>query len=142
MPVKHSPPAKNTRSQRHQPVLAPTGRSPLDCTPSVAQLSANLDGGPPMEGKISRARSRLGEAEDEEEYSEETEVETTLAGDCEAFEAPNIAPCNQPLVSQAEPNFLKMMEQMTQFVGQLTQTVALKGNFKSPSIQDSINEGT
>ncbi|MBW0495148.1 hypothetical protein O181_034863 [Austropuccinia psidii MF-1] len=156
MPVQHSPPAKNTRSQRHQAVLTPTARAPLDCTPSVHQLSANLDRGPPMEGaapsrrggvksRRSRSfsgllggylgvsqgpRSRLGEAEDEEgeesveeEESEETEVAAALAGAPEAPEAPeapNLALSNQPSVSQAKPNFLKMMEQMTQLMVQLT----------------------
>ncbi|MBW0494443.1 hypothetical protein O181_034158 [Austropuccinia psidii MF-1] len=50
MPVQHSPPAKNTRSQRNPAVLTPTERVPLDRTPSVHQLSSNLDRGPPMEG--------------------------------------------------------------------------------------------
>ncbi|MBW0476563.1 hypothetical protein O181_016278 [Austropuccinia psidii MF-1] len=92
MPVQHSPPAKNKRSQRHQAVPTITARDPLDHTPSVHQLSANLDRGPPMEGeapsrrggvksrrsisfsgllsgypRISQGpRSRLGEAQDEE----------------------------------------------------------------------------
>ncbi|MBW0466719.1 hypothetical protein O181_006434 [Austropuccinia psidii MF-1] len=150
MPVQHSPPAKNTKSQRHQAVLTPTARAPLDCTPSVHQMSANLDRGPPMEGaapsrrgglksrrsrsfsgllggypSISQGpRSRSGEAEDAEgEESEETEVEASLEGAPEASEAQNLAPSNQPLVSQAEPNFLKMMEQMAQFMGRLTQVV-------------------
>ncbi|MBW0568805.1 hypothetical protein O181_108520 [Austropuccinia psidii MF-1] len=98
MPIQHSPPAKNTRSQRNPAVLTPTARVPLEHTPSVHQLSANLDRGPPMEGvapsrrggiKSRRsgsfscllggylgmsegARARLGEAEDEEgeEYEE------------------------------------------------------------------------
>ncbi|MBW0503991.1 hypothetical protein O181_043706 [Austropuccinia psidii MF-1] len=157
MPVQHSPPAKNTRSQRHQVVLTPTARAPLDRTPSVHQLSANLDRGPPLEGaapsrrggvksRISRSfsgflgghpsifqgpRSRSGEAEDEEgeesveeEEYEETEVAAALSGAPEASEAQNLAHSNQPFVSQAEPNFLKMMEQMTQLIGQLTQAVA------------------
>ncbi|MBW0505189.1 hypothetical protein O181_044904 [Austropuccinia psidii MF-1] len=81
-------------------------------------------------------RSRLGEAEDEEgEESEETEVESALAGAPEAFEASNISHYNQPLVSQAEPNCLKMMEQMTQFMGQLTQEVTLRENFKAPAFK-------
>ncbi|MBW0530463.1 hypothetical protein O181_070178 [Austropuccinia psidii MF-1] len=174
MPVQHSPPAKNTRSQRNTAVLTPAARVPLHRTPSVNQLSGNMDRGPPMEGaapskrggmksRISRsfyglfggypvmsegARARLGEAEDEEgEESEETEVATPLAGVPEVSEASNIAHPNQPLVSQAEPNFLKVMEQMTQFMGQLTQEVAPRDNskapaFKTPSIKAPDFHGT
>ncbi|MBW0490618.1 hypothetical protein O181_030333 [Austropuccinia psidii MF-1] len=76
-------------------------------------------------------RRRSGEAEDEEgeesveeEESEETEVAAVLEGAPEASEAPNLASSNQPIVSQDEPNFLKMMKQMTQFMGQLTQGVS------------------
>ncbi|MBW0585137.1 hypothetical protein O181_124852 [Austropuccinia psidii MF-1] len=85
-----------------------------------------------------------GEAEDVEgeESVEESEVAAALAGAPEASEAPNLAHSNQFLVSQAEPNFLKIMEQITQFMGQLTQAVASRDTSKSPSIQDSINEGT
>ncbi|MBW0466619.1 hypothetical protein O181_006334 [Austropuccinia psidii MF-1] len=107
MPVQHSPPAKNTRSQKNLPVLTPTARVPLYHTPLVHQLSANLDRGPPsrrggMKSRKSRsfsgvlggypgmsegARARLGEAEDEEgEDSEENEVETALEGSPEASE--------------------------------------------------------
>ncbi|MBW0587901.1 hypothetical protein O181_127616 [Austropuccinia psidii MF-1] len=82
------------------------------------------------------ARARLGEAEDEEgEESEETEVKTALEGVPEASEAANLAHSNQPLVSQAEPNFLKTMEQMTQFMGQLTQAVARRDNSKAPAFK-------
>ncbi|MBW0468049.1 hypothetical protein O181_007764 [Austropuccinia psidii MF-1] len=80
-------------------------------------------------------RGRLGESEDKEgeesvdkEGSEETEVKAALAGAPEASEGSNIALYNQPLVYQVEPKFLKMMEKMTQFMGQL-----------SPRIQNSIN---
>ncbi|MBW0497109.1 hypothetical protein O181_036824 [Austropuccinia psidii MF-1] len=150
MPVQHSPPAKNTRSQRNPAVLTPTARVPLDRTPSVHQLSANLDRGPPMEGaapsrrggmksRRSRsfsgllggypgmsegARARLGEVEDEEgeesveeEDSGETEVADALENAPEVPQGSNIAFSSQPLVSQAEPSLLKMMEQMTQFRG-------------------------
>ncbi|MBW0487478.1 hypothetical protein O181_027193 [Austropuccinia psidii MF-1] len=58
MPVQHGPPAKSTRSQRNSAVLTPTERVPLDCTPSVHQLSANLDRGPPMEGEAPSRSSR------------------------------------------------------------------------------------
>ncbi|MBW0561432.1 hypothetical protein O181_101147 [Austropuccinia psidii MF-1] len=79
---------------------------------------ANISQGP---------RSRSGESEDEEgeEYVEEEESEETeVAASPEVSEAPNLPPSTKPLVSQAEPNFLKMMEQMTEFMGQLTQAVA------------------
>ncbi|MBW0513156.1 hypothetical protein O181_052871 [Austropuccinia psidii MF-1] len=59
------------------------------------------------------ARARLGEAEDEEGGTHS----------------------NQPLVSQAEQNFLKMMEQMTQFMGQLTQAVAPGDDSKAPAFK-------
>ncbi|MBW0467364.1 hypothetical protein O181_007079 [Austropuccinia psidii MF-1] len=163
MPVQHSPPAKNTRSQRNPAVLTPTARVPLDCTPSVNQLSANLDRGPPMDraapsrrggmkSRISRsfsgllgdypgiskgARERLGEFEDEEgeasveeEDSGETEVADALAN---APEVPQGS--SQPLVSQTEPSRLKMMDQITQFMGQLTQAVTSRDNSKAPAFE-------
>ncbi|MBW0554922.1 hypothetical protein O181_094637 [Austropuccinia psidii MF-1] len=69
MPVQHSPPAKNTRSQRNPAVLIPTASVPLDRTPSFNQLSSNFDRGPPMKGeapfrrggmKLRRSRSFSG----------------------------------------------------------------------------------
>ncbi|MBW0484009.1 hypothetical protein O181_023724 [Austropuccinia psidii MF-1] len=81
-------------------------------------------------------RKRSGEAEDEEgesveeEEYEETEVAAALADGPEASEAPNLAHSDQPLASQAEPNFLKIMEQMTQYMGQLTQEVAKRDTSK------------
>ncbi|MBW0523920.1 hypothetical protein O181_063635 [Austropuccinia psidii MF-1] len=84
-------------------------------------------------------RGGLGEAEDEEgEESEETEVAAALAGAPETSEAVILAYSNQPLVSQAESNFLKMMEQMTEFMGQLTQAVAHRDNSKSPAFKTPL----
>ncbi|MBW0505999.1 hypothetical protein O181_045714 [Austropuccinia psidii MF-1] len=145
IPVQHSPPDKNTRSQRHQAVFTPTARAPLYCTPLFHQLSTNLDRGPPMEGAAScrrgGPRSRSGEADDEEgeesveeEEPEETEVEAAP----EASETPNLAPSNQPPVSQAEPNFLKMMEQMTKFMGKLTQAVAQRDTSRVPAFKTQL----
>ncbi|MBW0484230.1 hypothetical protein O181_023945 [Austropuccinia psidii MF-1] len=140
MPVQHSPPSKNTRSQRHKAVLTPTERAPLDHTQSVHQLSANLDRVPPMEGaepsRRGGPRSILGEAEDEKGLeSEETEMEDALTGFPEASEAANLAHFNKPLFSQDEPNFLKMMDQITQFMGKLTQAVAPRDNSKAPAFK-------
>ncbi|MBW0461428.1 hypothetical protein O181_001143 [Austropuccinia psidii MF-1] len=100
--VQHRHPAKNTRSQRNQAVLTPTARSPIDHTPSVHQMSENLDRGPPIGGE---APSRRG------------------------------APSNQPLVSQAEPNFLKMMEKRTQLMGQLTDEVSPRDISRAPEFK-------
>ncbi|MBW0466355.1 hypothetical protein O181_006070 [Austropuccinia psidii MF-1] len=87
-------------------------------------------------------RGRLGEAGDEEgedsveeEESEETEVAAAFASSPQASEAPNRALSNQPLVSQAEPNFLKMMNQMTQFMGQLTQAASPRDNPRAPALK-------
>ncbi|MBW0528024.1 hypothetical protein O181_067739 [Austropuccinia psidii MF-1] len=143
MPVQHSPPAKNTRSQRHQAVLIPTARDPLDCTPSVHQLSENLDRGPSMEGAEPSRREAFikglevdqGEESMEDEESEETKVAAPLAGSPEASEAPNLAHANQPLVSQAELNFDKTMEQITQFMGHLAQAVATSDTLKAPAFK-------
>ncbi|MBW0575992.1 hypothetical protein O181_115707 [Austropuccinia psidii MF-1] len=52
MPVQHSPPERQTRSQaRTQAVLTLTPRVPLDSTPAVPQLRAQLDRGPNFEGE-------------------------------------------------------------------------------------------
>ncbi|MBW0510792.1 hypothetical protein O181_050507 [Austropuccinia psidii MF-1] len=81
--------------------------------------------------------SILGEAEDEEvEESEEMEGEAALAGAPEARVATSIALSNQPLVSQAEPNFPRRMEQMTQFMGQLTEAVTPRDNSKAPAFKN------
>ncbi|MBW0510551.1 hypothetical protein O181_050266 [Austropuccinia psidii MF-1] len=83
MPVQHSPPAKNKRSQRNQAALPPTAKAPLDRTPSVPQLSANLDRGAQIEGEEASRRgcprTILGESEDEEgeEPVEEEDSEGT-----------------------------------------------------------------
>ncbi|MBW0501269.1 hypothetical protein O181_040984 [Austropuccinia psidii MF-1] len=51
MPLQHSPPARQTKSQaRTQAVLTPTPRAPLDGSPAVSQLGAKLDRGPTLEG--------------------------------------------------------------------------------------------
>ncbi|MBW0465868.1 hypothetical protein O181_005583 [Austropuccinia psidii MF-1] len=121
MAFKHNPPAKNTRYQRNQAFLTPTERAPLDCTPSVNQLSANLDRGSPIEGEaptrrggMKSRRSRLFSGflggypiisqgprirsrdmkNEEGKESEETEVVDALAGAPEASEAPNLALSN------------------------------------------------
>ncbi|MBW0470040.1 hypothetical protein O181_009755 [Austropuccinia psidii MF-1] len=93
-------------------------------------MSANLDRGPPVEGA---EHSRRGSVEEEE--SEEIEVAAALAGAPEASETANQSHSNQPLVSQAEPNFLKMMKQMTQSMAKLTEAVGPRDNSKAPALK-------
>ncbi|MBW0518769.1 hypothetical protein O181_058484 [Austropuccinia psidii MF-1] len=51
MSIQHSSPARKTRSQaKAQAVLTPAPRAPLDGTPAVPQLRAQLDRGSHMEG--------------------------------------------------------------------------------------------
>ncbi|MBW0466213.1 hypothetical protein O181_005928 [Austropuccinia psidii MF-1] len=162
MPVQHSPPANNTRSQRIQAVLTATERALLDFTPSIHQLGANLESRSPMEGAVpsrtgvmkskrSRSfsgllilylgifygpRSRLKEAEDEEEEeTEEAEVEAALEGATKAPEDSNLAISHHPLVSQAKPNFLKMIEHMTQSMQQLTQEASPRDDSRAPEFK-------
>ncbi|MBW0538889.1 hypothetical protein O181_078604 [Austropuccinia psidii MF-1] len=71
------------------------------------------------------------EAEDEEGESEETDV----AASPKASEAPNIALSNKPLLSQAKLNLVKLMEKMTQFIGQLTQVVSPRENARASALK-------
>ncbi|MBW0464872.1 hypothetical protein O181_004587 [Austropuccinia psidii MF-1] len=93
-------------------------------------------------GISQRPTRRLGEFEDEEgeEYVEEEEYQeseavATLAGASEASEAPNLVLCKQSLVSEANPNFLQIMEQMSQSMGQLTQAIAPWDNSRAQAFK-------
>ncbi|MBW0587254.1 hypothetical protein O181_126969 [Austropuccinia psidii MF-1] len=88
------------------------------------------------------ARARLGEVEDEEgeesveeEDSWETEVADALANAPEVPQGSNLALSSQPIASQNEPSLLKMMEQMTLFMGKLTQEVNPRDNLKAPAFK-------
>ncbi|MBW0515010.1 hypothetical protein O181_054725 [Austropuccinia psidii MF-1] len=157
MQVQHSPLAKNTTCQKNPAVLTPTARVPLDYTASVHQLSANLDRELPMEGEAPSRRSRSfsgllggypgmsegaraipGEVEDEEG---EESVEEKDSGETEVENAPevpqgsNLAPTNQPLVSQSDPSLLKIMEQMATIMRQFSQEAAPRDNSKAPEFK-------
>ncbi|MBW0583237.1 hypothetical protein O181_122952, partial [Austropuccinia psidii MF-1] len=115
---------------------APTRRGGMKSRRS--RSFSGLVGGYP--GISEGAGARLGEAEDEEckesaeeEEFDETEVATALEGVPEASEVANPAHLDQPLVSQGEQNFLKMMEKMTQFMDKLTIAVTPKDNSKGPA---------
>ncbi|MBW0479935.1 hypothetical protein O181_019650 [Austropuccinia psidii MF-1] len=140
MPAQHSPPGKNTRSQRNPAVLTPTARVPLDRTTSVHQLRRSrsfscLLGGYP--GMSEGPRARLQEVEDEEG---EESVEEEDYGETEFAEALANTPevpqgSNQPLVSHSDESLLKIMEPMATIMGQLSQAAAPRDNSKSPAFK-------
>ncbi|MBW0527181.1 hypothetical protein O181_066896 [Austropuccinia psidii MF-1] len=88
------------------------------------------------------ARERLGEVEDEEgeesveeEDSGETEVADALENAPEVPQGSNLAPTNQPIVSQSDPSLLKIMEQMETIMGQTSQAAAPRENSKAPAFK-------
>ncbi|MBW0573635.1 hypothetical protein O181_113350 [Austropuccinia psidii MF-1] len=148
MPIQNSPPARQTRSQaRPQAVLTPTPRYPLDGTPAVPQLRANLDREPIFEGAApSRKEGRgprrsssfsgvvggfpgtlrtifRGSGEDGEE-EEENSVEEEESDGTEGFPAPVGASQGTEVPTlaqsnQSEPSLLAIMHQINQIIANL-----------------------
>ncbi|MBW0472201.1 hypothetical protein O181_011916 [Austropuccinia psidii MF-1] len=116
MPVKHSPPAKQTSSQaRTQAVLTPTQRAPLDGTPAAPQLRTKYERSSTIQEGRKRAKKvkfifRSSNAEEEKE-SDGTEAAPDPVGVPQGTGRPNIALSNQP-----EPSLLAIMQQMTQIM--------------------------
>ncbi|MBW0463550.1 hypothetical protein O181_003265 [Austropuccinia psidii MF-1] len=88
------------------------------------------------------ASARLGEVEDEEgeesveeEDSGEIEVEDALENAPEVPQDSNLAPTNQPLVSQSDESLLKIMEKMATIMGHLSQAAAPRDNSKAPAFK-------
>ncbi|MBW0522080.1 hypothetical protein O181_061795 [Austropuccinia psidii MF-1] len=130
MPIRHSPPVRQTRSQTiTQAVLTSTPRAPLDATQAVSQLRAKLDRGPIFEGaapprKEGRAPRRLSlfseeENSVEEEESDGTEGAPAPVGEPQGTEGPTLSQSNQPFSHQSEPCLLTIMQKMTQIMANL-----------------------
>ncbi|MBW0525806.1 hypothetical protein O181_065521 [Austropuccinia psidii MF-1] len=153
MPIQHSPPTRQTRSQaRSQAVLTPTARTPLDGTPAVPQLRVKLDRGPILEGAApSRKEGRgprrsssfsgvvgrfpgtsrtifRGPGEDGEE-EEENSVE----------EEESYAQSNQLVSHQYEPSLLAIMQQMTHIMANIQEASSSEASrppaFKTTSMK-------
>ncbi|MBW0521946.1 hypothetical protein O181_061661 [Austropuccinia psidii MF-1] len=131
MPIQHSPPAIQTRCQaRGQAALTPTPRAPLDGTPAVPQLRAQLDRGPFMEGEAPsrkegrgtrRSSSFSGVEEEnsvEEGESDGTEDVPSLVGASQGTGGQTLAQSDQPVSHQSEPSLLAVIHKMTQNYGQ------------------------
>ncbi|MBW0563437.1 hypothetical protein O181_103152, partial [Austropuccinia psidii MF-1] len=113
MPIQHSPPSRQTRSQvRPQAVLTPTPRSPLDGT--LAELADYQDfQGPGEDG---------GEEEEnsvEEEASDGIEGVPAPVRASQGTGGPTLAQSDQPVSHQSEPALLEIMQQMTQIMSNL-----------------------
>ncbi|MBW0579897.1 hypothetical protein O181_119612 [Austropuccinia psidii MF-1] len=146
MPIQHSPPARQTRSQsRTQTVLTPTPRAPLDGTPEVPQLRAHLDRGPNVEGaapsskegRVPRRSSSFsgvvggfpglsrttfkfpGEDGEEEEDSDGTEGVPAPVGASQGTGGPTLAQSNKPASHQSEPSLLAIIQQMAHIMANL-----------------------
>ncbi|MBW0537249.1 hypothetical protein O181_076964 [Austropuccinia psidii MF-1] len=101
---------------------------------------SGLLGGYP--GMSEGARAILGGFEYEEgeesvgeEDSGETKVEDYLENAPEVPQHSNLAPTNQPLVSQSDPGLLKIMEQMATIMGKLSQEAAPRDSSKAPAFK-------
>ncbi|MBW0592100.1 hypothetical protein O181_131815 [Austropuccinia psidii MF-1] len=145
MPLQHSPPARQTKSQaRTQAVLTPTPRVPLDGTPAVSQPRAKLDRGPILEGEapsikegrvprrsnsfsgvvggfpgMSRTAFRGPGEDGEEEESDGTEAAPAPVGASEGTRGPTLAHSDKPVSHQTEPSLLAIMQKMTQIMANL-----------------------
>ncbi|MBW0478925.1 hypothetical protein O181_018640 [Austropuccinia psidii MF-1] len=85
MPVQHSPPARQTRSQASaKAVLTSTPRASLYGTPAVPQLRAHLDRGPNLEV----AAPSMKEARGTRSYSPGEDGEEEKDNGTEAVPAP------------------------------------------------------
>ncbi|MBW0480566.1 hypothetical protein O181_020281 [Austropuccinia psidii MF-1] len=132
MLVQHSPQAKDKRSQRHQSILTPIEMATLDHTPSVHKLRPKED----LACWVAMKAFLKGlEVEWEELVEEEESEQTEVEGACEISEDEDLAYSDQPLVSQVESNFLKMMEKIPQLLGQLTQAISPSDNSKPPAFK-------
>ncbi|MBW0529615.1 hypothetical protein O181_069330 [Austropuccinia psidii MF-1] len=149
MPIQHSPPTRQTRSQaRTEAFLTPTPRAPLDGTPAVPQLRAQLDRGPIMEGEAPswkegrgprRSSSFSGEEENsvEEEESDGTEAAPAPVGAPQCTGRPTLSQSDQPVSHQSEPSLLAIMQQMTQIMANLQAAFSSESS-RAPAFKTSF----
>ncbi|MBW0472512.1 hypothetical protein O181_012227 [Austropuccinia psidii MF-1] len=106
-PIQHSPCARKTRSQaRNQTVLTQTLKVPLDGTPTVSQLKAQLE-----IGAIMTLLKCPGEENSvKEEESDGAEAFPTLVGASQGTRGPTLAPTYHPFFHHYEPSLLAIMQ--------------------------------
>ncbi|MBW0578551.1 hypothetical protein O181_118266, partial [Austropuccinia psidii MF-1] len=140
MPIQHSPPASQTRSQaRTQAVITPTPRAPLDGTPAVPQLRNKLDRGPIFEGEAPSREEGRGPSRSSS-FSGVVggfpgTSRTIFRGPGEdGTEGPTLAHSNQ-----SEPYLLAIMQEMTQIMANIQADSSSEASrpqaFKNPSMK-------
>ncbi|MBW0532931.1 hypothetical protein O181_072646 [Austropuccinia psidii MF-1] len=132
MPIQHSPPARQTRSQAgSQAAPTPTPRAPLDGTPAVPQLTTLKGPG------------EVGEEEEEkyveEEGSDGTEGVPAPVGASQGTGGPTLAQSDQPVSHQSESSLLAIMQKMIQIMANIQAASVSESSrppaFKTPSIK-------
>ncbi|MBW0572465.1 hypothetical protein O181_112180 [Austropuccinia psidii MF-1] len=105
MPLQHSPPARQTRSQaRAKAVLTPTPRALFDGTPAVPPLKDQSRREQHHPGRKEEGPGEDGEEEEgisvEEEESDGTEAAPAPVGASEGTRGPTLAQSDQPVSHQ------------------------------------------
>ncbi|MBW0497927.1 hypothetical protein O181_037642 [Austropuccinia psidii MF-1] len=155
MPVQNSLPERQKRSQaRDQTVIIPTPRAPLDSTPEVPQLRAQLDRGPHLEVAAPSRKEGRGpgiespgeDGEEEEENLVEgkgpdgTEGVPPPMGESQGTGWPALAQSNHYVSNQSEPCLLAIMQQMTLIMANLQENSSSEGSrppaLNTPSMKE------
>ncbi|MBW0565052.1 hypothetical protein O181_104767 [Austropuccinia psidii MF-1] len=115
MPIKHSPPAGQTRSlTRAQAVLIPTPRAPPDDIPAVPQLRVQFGRSRTMQEGRKGTKKIILFSGGEEDKSVGTEGVPAPVGASQGTGGPTLAQCNQ-----SEPSILAIMQKMTHIMANL-----------------------
>ncbi|MBW0504985.1 hypothetical protein O181_044700, partial [Austropuccinia psidii MF-1] len=139
MPIQHLSPERQTRTQA---VLTKIPRAPLDGTPSVPQLRAQLDRGTVWK-TIFKVPGEDGEEEEdnyvEGEGSYGTEGDPAPVGVPQGTGGLTLGYSDQPFSHQSEPSLLAIMQQMTQIMANLKAASSPESSrppaFKIPSMK-------
>ncbi|MBW0579879.1 hypothetical protein O181_119594, partial [Austropuccinia psidii MF-1] len=132
---------------RAQAVLTPTPRAPLDGTPAVPQLRAQLNREPRMEGAAPsiqegrgpRRSNSFSEVEEQTSVAEEecdgTEVVPAPVGASQVTGGLALAQSDQPVSHKSEASLLTIMQQMTQIMANI-QTGSSSESSRPPALKN------
>ncbi|MBW0527390.1 hypothetical protein O181_067105 [Austropuccinia psidii MF-1] len=142
MPIQNSPhEGQKVSKARAQAVLTPTQRGPLDGTPAVPQLRAQLNRGPHLKGAAPSRKEGRGPRRSSSFSGVFGRFpglsRTTFKGP--GIGEPTLAQSDHPVSHQSEPSFLAIMQQMTQIMANLQAASYSESSrppaFKTPSMK-------